>query len=163
MEATRQINKSTRTPITQGWPSNDNRHKPLSMGRSVFPNDAVARIYKPSRAVTTSGMARTRGWRLVFERRTAPFIETLMGYTGGDDTLSQVELSFPTLESAIRYAERQGLTYVVQMPTRQSLPSGGAHSHSRSKKIRPIEASPVPSRFRAGNNTPAPRSVAAHC
>lgn len=120
MEATRQINKSTRTPITQGWPSNDNRHKPLSMGRSVFPNDAVARIYKPSRAVTTSGMARTRGWRLVFERRTAPFIEPLMGYTGGDDTLTQVELSFPRLESAIRYAERHGLAYVVQQPSKQS-------------------------------------------
>lgn len=116
---TRQINGSTRIPILQGWSSNDNRHKPLSMGRSVFPDDAVARIYKPSRAVTTSGMARTKGWRLVFERRTAPFIEPLMGYTGGDDTLTQVELSFPTLESAIRYAERQGLAYVVQRPTGQ--------------------------------------------
>lgn len=104
METTRQINGSTRTPIPQGWPSNDNRHKPLSMGRSVFPDDAVARVDKPSRAVTTSGMARTKGWRLVFERRTAPFIEPLMGYTGGDDTLTQVELSFPTLESAIRFA-----------------------------------------------------------
>ena len=90
------------------------------MGRSVFPDDAVARIYKPSRAVTTSGMARTKGWRLVFDRRTAPVIEPLMGYTGGDDTLTQVELSFPTLETAIGYAERQGLTYVVQQPSRQS-------------------------------------------
>ncbi|EUB99944.1 ETC complex I subunit conserved region [Rhizobium sp. CF080] len=32
-----------------------------------------------------------------------------MGYTGGTDTLTQVELEFPTLRSAIRYAERQGL------------------------------------------------------
>lgn len=119
METTRQINGSTRIPIPQGWPSNDNWHKPLSSGRSVFPDDAVARIYKPSRAVATSGMARTKGWRLVFERRTAPFIEPLMGYTGGDDTLTQVELSFPTLGSAIRYAERQGLAYVVQRPTGQ--------------------------------------------
>jgi len=68
----------------------------------------------------TSGKARTKGWRLVFERRTAPFIEPLMGYTGGEDTLIQVELSFPTLQSAIRYAERQGLTYVVQKPGGQS-------------------------------------------
>lgn len=50
----------------------------------------------------------------------AVFIEPLMGYTGGDDTLTQVELSFPTLKSAIRYAERQGLTYVVQQPSRRS-------------------------------------------
>lgn len=116
----------TRKPhIPQAAPSNDNRRTPLSMGRSVFPDDAVARIYKLSRAVTTSGKARTKGWRLVFERRTAPVIEPLMGYTGGDDTLTQVELSFPTLESAIRYAERQGLTYVVQQPSRQSRSSRG--------------------------------------
>lgn len=124
MEMTRQINRSTGNSIPQEWPSNDNRHKPLSMGRSVFPDGAVARIYKPFRAVTTSGKARTKGWRLVFERRTAPFIEPLMGYTGGDDTLTQVELSFPTLQSAIRYAERQGLTYMVQTPPRQKTGNG---------------------------------------
>ncbi|WP_229729462.1 NADH dehydrogenase ubiquinone Fe-S protein 4 [Agaricicola taiwanensis] len=79
------------------------------MGRTIFPGDAVARIYKPSRPVTTSGKAGTKHWRLVFERRTAPFIEPLMGHTGGDDTLAQVELQFPTLETALRYAARQGL------------------------------------------------------
>jgi hypothetical protein len=42
-----------------------------------------------------------------------------MGYTGSRDTLTQVELTFPTLESAIRYAERQGLSYVVRMPAEQ--------------------------------------------
>jgi hypothetical protein len=94
--------------------SNDNRHRRLSFGRSLFPEDAVARIFKPSRSVATSGTARAKGWRLVFERRAAPFIESLMGYTGGHDTLTQVELEFPTLRSAVRYAERQGLTYVVQ-------------------------------------------------
>ena len=36
-----------------------------------------------------------------------------MGWTGGDDPLTQVELRFPTLESAVAYARRQGLTYVV--------------------------------------------------
>ena len=109
MKTSRQVNRS-----------NDNRQKPLSIGRSVFPGDAVVRIYKPSRLVTTSGKARTRTWRLVFELRTAPFIEPLMGYTGSRDTLTQVELSFPTLESAIRYAERHGLSYVVRMSTEQA-------------------------------------------
>ncbi|UCI10569.1 ETC complex I subunit [Mesorhizobium sp. B1-1-8] len=120
METTRQVNRSTKTPIPQGWPSNDNRQKPLSMGRSTFPGNAVARIYKPSRAVTTSGPAHMRGWRLVFERRTAPFIEPLMGYTGSRDTLSQIDLNFPTLESAVRYAERQGIPYVVHTPAEQA-------------------------------------------
>lgn len=119
METTRQVNRSTEMPVPKGWPVNDNRQRPLSMGRSIFPDGAVARVYKPSRPVTTSGKACKRGWRLVFERRTAPFIEPLMGYTSGGDPLTQVELSFPSLESAIRYAERQDLAYVVQPPAGQ--------------------------------------------
>lgn len=132
METTRQIWETTRDYPTLR-PSNDNRRRPLSEGRSVFPNDAVAYIHKPSRSVMTSGKGRAGGWRLVFERRTAPFIEPLMGYTGGEDTLTQVELSFPTLESAIRYAERQGLTYTVHRPTEQS---EGTH-HRRQEDTRP--------------------------
>ncbi|TPJ49612.1 NADH dehydrogenase ubiquinone Fe-S protein 4 [Mesorhizobium sp. B2-6-4] len=95
-------------------PANDNRGRALSFGRSEFPHDAVARIYKPCRSVMTSGRARPRGWRLVFERRAAPVIEPLMGYTGSGDTLTQVELDFPTLQAAIDYAPRQGLAYTVQ-------------------------------------------------
>jgi hypothetical protein len=55
------------------------------MGRSSFPEGAVACIFKPSRSATTSGKAGTKGWRLRFERCTAPFIEPLMGWTGGDE------------------------------------------------------------------------------
>lgn len=95
-------------------PSNDNQRAPLAMGRSPFPQDAVACIHKPCRSAMTSGKARTKGWRVSFERRSPPVIDPLMGWTGGDDTLDQVELGFPTLEAAIRYAERQGLRYIVQ-------------------------------------------------
>ncbi len=94
--------------------ANDNGHTALAMGRSLFPKDAVARIYKPSRSAMTSGKAGTKAWRLVFERRTPPFIEPLMGWTGGDDPLTQVELEFATLQAAIRYADRQGLCYTVE-------------------------------------------------
>jgi hypothetical protein len=66
----------------------------------------------------TSGRSRSKGWRPVFERRSKSFIEPLMGYTGSNDTLAQVELNFPTLQSAIDYAERQGLAYVVQGASR---------------------------------------------
>ena len=37
-----------------------------------------------------------------------------MGYTGDTDTLTQVQLQFPTLECSINYAQRQGLNFVVQ-------------------------------------------------
>src|SRR4051794_1766088 len=44
-----------------------------------------------------------------------------MGWTGDDDTLALVELSFPSAEAAIAYARRQGLQY-----TAQCLPAQGA-------------------------------------
>ena len=37
--------------------------------RSVFPDDALAVIYKPARSAMTSGKARTRDWKLRFEPR----------------------------------------------------------------------------------------------
>lgn len=113
-EHVRQAQKKGTTPGAAPWFSDDKKRAPLTMGRSLFPEDAVARIYKPSRSVMTSGKARTKGWWLTFERRRPPFIEPLMGWTGGDDTLIEVELSFPTREAAVRYAERQGLRYTVQ-------------------------------------------------
>lgn len=116
MEIFRETHHPGKGPVFDIRPSNDNRRKALSVGRSIFPEDAVARIFRPSRSAMTSSNARTKGWWLVFERRSPPFIEPLMGYTASTDTLTQVELEFPTLRSAIRYAERQGLTYVVQRP-----------------------------------------------
>jgi hypothetical protein len=83
-------------------------------GNSLLPSDAVARIYRPVRSAMTSGKARTKKWVLRFDRRTAPFIEPLMGWTGGDDTLTQVELTFPTREAAVAYAQRQGLAYIME-------------------------------------------------
>ena len=90
------------------------RNIPVAFGRSLFPADAVARIYRPVRSVKTSGRARTRDWVLLFDRRSAPYIEPLMGWTGGDDTLDQVKLTFPSREAAVAYAQRQGLNYVVE-------------------------------------------------
>lgn len=116
--------KTVREPLTNptihqpaNWLANDARGS-VAMGRSVFPEDAVARIFKPSRCVITAGHARCKGWRLVFERRSAPAIGPLMGWIADSDTLTQIELNFPTLDAAIRYAERQGLAYVVQPAAR---------------------------------------------
>jgi hypothetical protein len=81
---------------------------------SPFPRDAVARIFRAGRSAMTSGKARGKHWRLIFERRSAPYVEPLMGWTGDDDPLATVELSFSTLRAAVDYAERQGLPYVVQ-------------------------------------------------
>jgi hypothetical protein len=93
-------------------PSNDNRrHAPLS--RPAFPSGTVARIHRPCRSAMSSGPARP-DWRLEFEPRCPPVLDPLMGWTGSRDPLRQVSLSFPTLDAALSYAERQGLRAVVQ-------------------------------------------------
>ncbi|PDV88424.1 hypothetical protein CO652_10085 [Rhizobium sp. H4] len=117
METVRQTHKESKTRSCSPCASYDNgRSHPLS-GGALFPQNATARIFKPSRSVTTSATAQTNELRLVFDRCSAPFIEPLLGYTGSGETLVQVELKFPTLESAIRYAERQGLDYLLQRQT----------------------------------------------
>lgn len=102
-------------PALPARPADGERHRHgLTFGRSLFPDNVVARIFRPGRSVTTSGKARTKGWRLTLARRSAPYIEPLMGWTGDDDTLTQVELTFPTLEAAVAYCERQGLGLVIE-------------------------------------------------
>jgi|EndMetStandDraft_8_1072994.scaffolds.fasta_scaffold366011_2 hypothetical protein len=54
-----------------------------------------ARIFRPSRSVTTSARVTCRPWRLEFECRTPTVIDHLMGYCGSGDTLSQVQLDSP--------------------------------------------------------------------
>lgn len=81
---------------------------------SCLPAGAHAVISRPARSAMTSGKRGTNEWTLRFEPRSAPYIEPLMGWTASDDTLQQVELSFPTAEAAIAYARRQGLSYTLQ-------------------------------------------------
>jgi ETC complex I subunit conserved region len=80
---------------------------------SVFPDDAHALIYWPAHSVTMSAPKRKHQWKLQFERRSPQRLEPLMGWTEGDDPLTLVELSFPSVEAAIAYARRQGLRYTV--------------------------------------------------
>jgi ETC complex I subunit conserved region len=128
--------------------------------KSVFPADAQAVIYKAAPSPMTSGRARARQWKLRFERRSAPHIEPLIGYTGDDDTLAQVELSFPSVETAIAYARRQGLQYTVQgLPAQGSKPrlvsdnpeaEGRAASQQRRRRLEWIERTLGPEVIRHG-------------
>jgi ETC complex I subunit conserved region len=76
----------------------------------------TARIYKPGRTATQSGMARTKHWLLVFEQDRPREIEPLMGWTSSGDTRQQVKLWFDTREEAVGYAEREGIPYRVEEP-----------------------------------------------
>jgi hypothetical protein len=107
--------------IRDGMPQHRGEHNisprdTVPFAQRSFPPDAMATIYRPARSAMTSGKANTRRWKLRFEPRTASFLEPLMGWTGGTDTLSKVELDFPSAEAAVAYAKRQGLNFVVQGP-----------------------------------------------
>ncbi len=73
-----------------------------------------ARIFKPSKDASQSGLAGTRQWVLVFEPQTPQDVDTLMGWTSTTDTQRQVRLKFDTQEEAIAYAKRQGIPYRVE-------------------------------------------------
>ncbi|MCD9112776.1 NADH dehydrogenase ubiquinone Fe-S protein 4 [Bradyrhizobium japonicum] len=108
------IGERTSTPPEAAFSANDAHRPDRRLTPSPFPTDAVARIFRAGRSAMTSGKAGGKDWRLIFERRSAPYVEPLMGWTGDDDPFATVELSFPTLRAAVDYAERQGLPYVVQ-------------------------------------------------
>jgi hypothetical protein len=131
--------------IHQCWTERDGAPR-AALTRSVFPEDAMAVIYKPARSAMTSGKARTRDWKLRFEPRSRPLIEPLMGWTGCDDTLSQVELTFPSAAAAVAYARRQGLRYLLQgaddPDTRPGSNAKAANTNSSSPDIRSSDVWP---------------------
>jgi len=98
----------------------DNRRSPAaSLARErrrepVLPAGAVAVISQPAPSVMSSAPRHRRPWQLTFEARVAPEIEPLMGWTTSADPLTQVRLSFPTLEAAIAYARRESLSYRIR-------------------------------------------------
>jgi hypothetical protein len=124
----------------------------------IFPPDAIALIYKPARSAMTSGTARCREWKLRFARRSAPFVEPLMGWIGGDDPLVQVELSFPSAAAAAAYARRQGLKFELQgndIPSNlqeiaTSTPARPHQPHARPWRLEWVERTLGPELIRHG-------------
>lgn len=76
----------------------------------------TARIYRPSKNATQSGMGKTKLWRLDYLPESPRTIEPLMGWTSSSDMNSQIRLDFETREEAVAYAERNGIAYRVEEP-----------------------------------------------
>lgn len=74
---------------------------------------ATARIYQRPKNAMQSGRARTTSWVLDFEPDEAQRPDPLTGWAGSGDTRNQLRLSFPTLDAAKAYAEREGLAFTV--------------------------------------------------
>ena len=79
------------------------------------------RIYQRPKNAMQSGKARTNRWVVEFEPGEAKRADPLTGWAGSGDTREQVRLSFPSMEAARAYAEREGLTYTVTPPPAKKL------------------------------------------
>ena len=90
--------------------------------RHVLPEVRLpaARIFQYPKNAMQSGRARTDNWVFEFEPSEAKQPDPLTGWAGSGDTREQIHLTFPTLEAAKAYAEREGYAYhVVPAPERK--------------------------------------------
>jgi ETC complex I subunit conserved region len=74
----------------------------------------TALIYRPAKSAMQSGRGNTHEWVLEHEASSAKRADPLMGWQGGQPTLSQIRLRFSSKEAAIAYAEKEALDYTVQ-------------------------------------------------
>lgn len=72
-----------------------------------------ARIYRRSKSAMQSGRGNVQDWVLEYEPATPRRPEPLMGWVASGDTLNQVQLTFPSKEEAIAFAERKSIAYSV--------------------------------------------------
>ena len=75
-----------------------------------------ARIYQRYKNAMQSGKARTDEWVLEFESRRPKRPDPLTGWSGGAETQEQVKLTFPSVEAAQAYAERNAIAYHLVPP-----------------------------------------------
>lgn len=73
-------------------------------------------ILKSAKSATQSGLAKTKSWEIKFPCDHTKYNYKLMNWSGSKDTLEQLNLNFPTKESAIHFAESRGFDYKVVEP-----------------------------------------------
>ena len=73
-------------------------------------------IYRPVKSAMQSGRTNLDTWVIEFETGDARRLDPLMGWVGSGDMRGQVRLKFPSLDDAIAYARKLGLTCRVQEP-----------------------------------------------
>jgi hypothetical protein len=81
----------------------------------------AVRIYQKIENNMQRGRLNGKGWLLEHEVPYACKADPLTGWQGSGDTRGQITLSFPSLEAAIGYAEREGLAYHIFRPGTRSV------------------------------------------
>ena len=72
-----------------------------------------AKIFRPSKTAMQSGRAKVKSWKLIIDDGSHQTKDPLIGWNGGANTKSQINLLFSSKEKAINYAERHKLDYDV--------------------------------------------------
>ena len=74
-----------------------------------------AKIYKPSKTATQSGLKKFEKWILEFETND-PTINPLMGWESSNDTYTELKMEFTSKELAIEYAKKNKIQYELIEP-----------------------------------------------
>ena len=72
-----------------------------------------AKIYKPSKTAMQSGRSKFNKWVLKISDSKNQIRDTMMGWNGGSNTSSQIQLNFKSKEDAIYYAKSNNIDYEV--------------------------------------------------
>ena len=72
-----------------------------------------AKIYKPSKTAMQSGRSKFNKWVLKISDNKNQIRDTMMGWNGGSNTSSQIQLNFKSKEDAILYAKSNNIDYEV--------------------------------------------------
>lgn len=80
-----------------------------------------AHIYQTPKNAMQSGKARMKTWVLEYDPAEAKQPDPLTGWAGSGDTKQQLRLTFPSLEAAKAYAEREGIACHVSLPAPKTL------------------------------------------
>ncbi|XP_054278014.1 NADH dehydrogenase [ubiquinone] iron-sulfur protein 4, mitochondrial-like [Macrosteles quadrilineatus] len=75
----------------------------------------VARISQRSKNVMQQGIDNTNTWILEYDTKER-WENPCMGWTASGDSLSNIQLEFPSRCSAICYAEKQGIKWFTEKP-----------------------------------------------
>ena len=71
-----------------------------------------AKIYKPTKTSTQSGVGKTKKWILEYIDESTT-INPLMGWESSTNTLSEIKLFFDTKDQAVEYANKKKIDFVI--------------------------------------------------
>lgn len=101
-----------------------------------FLDERMVRISQPSKNVMQSGTAYTKCWKIEFDSQQR-WENWLMGWTSSGDPLSNLTMTFPTKDDAIRFCENSQLNWFVdEQPERKIRRKSYADNYSWNKRTR---------------------------